>query len=789
MCAARVLMVHPPLTVARDFIDYPYVADLGAVQVAAVLDAYWPCALVDAFALAGSGLSWRADGRAHLGASVAATLAAIEGVIDGVAAVVVALTPFHRPPHRDDVLGALLAGIKAMAPAAALIVADCYQSGQHYVEAPGEAILGAYPEAQVYVKYEAEVTLPGLIAAVLAGEAPRGVFVGESPPELDALPIPAWGRVDLAAYTRFHAQVVAGLGRRAWAFPIVGRALPMVSSRGCPFRCLHCSSNPGTPIGAPKTQRRLSLGRLEEHVAALKGSFGADQLMVLDELINVSERHFDGFLAAVTRAGLRFEIPNGMRADYLEPRHLAAMKGRVTTLSVSAESGSQRVVDEVVGKRLELGAIARAAEQAQAAGVPLMIHYMIGLPGESAAEINETLKFALDLWDRFGARPAVQFATPLPGTRLAGDRRLPVVEDWGPRFQRAPSEGLSQVPRAELERFMWTFEQRLAASEGPQKLIMNVTYVCNNHCTFCAVGTRTQIDGHPTRQREHLQAYRARGVAMVDFDGGEPTLNPELVGLIRYARAIGYARINVTTNGRLCFYPEFAEKLVRSGLTTLLFSVHGPDPQTHAQHVGVAEAFEQTIGGIKNCVAAAPAGVELGMNVTITKGNFDKQMELAALAWSLGLRWLNVQFLTPFGRATRWIAPDTQAAADQTKAVIDAFGDRMKIQVINLPFCFMRGYERYLQGDLAKLSRHMAFVNNEVVNLAGYLAERRTKRAVCEGCAHACFCGGFYELDEVPEPPWLIAAADLVRPIDDPRRHESAPPGFHARVRERIGEG
>jgi hypothetical protein len=83
----------------------------------------------------------------------------------------------------------------------------------------------------------------------------------------------------------------------------------------------------------------------------------------------------------------------------------------------------------------------------------------------------------------------------------------------------------------------------------------------------------------------------------------------------------------------------------------------------------------------------------------------------------------------------------------------------------------------------------MAFVNNEVVNLAGYLAERRTKRAVCEGCAHACFCGGFYELDEVPEPPWLIAAADLVRPIDDPRRHESAPPGFHARVRERIGEG
>ena len=153
---------------------------------------------------------------------------------------------------------------------------------------------------------------------------------------------------------------------------------------------------------------------------------------------------------------------------------------------------------------------------------------------------------------------------------------------------------------------------------------MNVTYVCNNHCTFCAVGTRTQIDGHPTRQREHLDLYRAEGVKMVDFDGGEPTMNPELIPLVRYARSIGYERVNVTTNGRMCFYPDFARRLVRSGLTTLLFSVHGPDARTHAQQVGVAEAFEQTVGGIQNCVRLAPRGVELGMNITITKGNFDK---------------------------------------------------------------------------------------------------------------------------------------------------------------------
>jgi hypothetical protein len=59
----------------------------------------------------------------------------------------------------------------------------------------------------------------------------------------------------------------------------------------------------------------------------------------------------------------------------------------------------------------------------------------------------------------------------------------------------------------------------------------------------------------------------------------------------------------------------------------------------------------------------------------------------------------------------------------------------------------------------------MVFVNNETVNLASYLAERRTKKPICEKCPHAVFCGGFYELDSVPEPPWLIAPEDLLRPV------------------------
>lgn len=765
----RILVLHPPVAIARDFVDYPYFADLGAVQLAAVLRARGDdVALVDAYALPGATLAFRKDGRGHLGAPLDEVLRSVERALSAGAALdaaIVAYTPFHRPPHRDPLLAGLLRALRAMIGAAPLVLADCYQSGQHYVETEGA--LATYPECDAWVKYEAEITVPALLDALRErGERPQGVHRGIAPEDLDALPDPAWELVDLDAHDRFRARVIAASGRPRWAFPIDGRTLPMVTSRGCPFRCAHCSSNPGRAPEAPKTQRRMGAARVHAAIARLSREHRATRIELLDELVNVRRSHFDAVLAALEAEDLAFDVPNGFRADYLDRAHLERMRGRVTTVSVSAESGVQRVVDEVVGKELDLAEIERVAREASELGVPLMVHYIVGMPGESAAEINGTLGFALDLFDRFRAEPAVQFATPLPGTRLAEGRALPVLEDWGPAFQTTPSQPDASVDAATLLAFKRTFDRRLEASREPEKVIVNLTYACNNHCTFCAVGTRTQVHGSTPKILEWLALYRERGVRLVDFDGGEPSLHPDLFEIVGRARALGYERVHVTTNGRLAAYPEFAERLVRSGVTSIAFSVHGADARVHAQQVGVAEAFDQTLAGIRNCAAHADEhGVELGVNVTVTKGNAAHLPAIAELTWSLGVRWLNVQFLTPFGRATKWVAPDTAAAARVTAGVIDAWRGRMKVQVINLPFCFLPGYEEHLEGDLLKLARHMVFVNNERVNLAAYLAERRIRKPECAGCPHASFCGGFYELDDVPEPPWLVRPEDLLRPV------------------------
>ncbi len=766
-------IVFPPLRVSRDFIDYPYFADLGAVQAAAVARrAGFEPALIDALAMEGAALTPLDEGYVQLGASAASVLARVPADAE---AILVAFTPFHRPPARDPLLAEVLVGLRAQHPRTPILLADLYQSGQHVVDAAPSATLAAYPEVDVFVRYEAEALLPALLAERIAEGRPATPYFldGGEPSPLDDLPLPAWDLVDLEAYFRFHEAVIAGLGRPSWAFPIAGQCAPVLTSRGCPYRCVHCSSNPTSrrdgKLVAPKTQRRYSPAYLDRLFADLRAR-GVRRVHLIDELVNVNERHFDAVMELLEKHDLGFEIPNGMRADYILPAHFETMRKRMTTLSVSAESGVQRVVDEVVDKKLDLRAISAAAAGAQAVGLPMLVHFMIGLPGETKAEINGTLEFALKLHEETGARPSVQFATPLPGTRLAAMGResarvLPLISDYGPHFQQKPSMETDAVTLKELERFKWTFDERMRATEGPKKVIMNVTYKCNNRCTFCATGTRTQFDGDYERQREMLVKYRKLGVSLLDFDGGEPTLNPNLGNLTRFARRIGYEKVNVTTNARMASYDEFAEKFVRSGVTSILTSIHGADAQTHAQNVGVAEAFDQTCAGVRNLVRLAPPHVELGANITITKSNHKKLGDVAKLVLDLGLRWFNLQFLTPFGRATSSISPDTQEAADEAMRVIDAFEDRIKFQVINLPFCFMPGYERYLMGDMLKLERHMLFVNNEEVNLFDYLRERRVRKPVCEGCPHSIFCGGFYELEDVPEPTWLIKPEDLVRPI------------------------
>jgi len=150
------------------------------------------------------------------------------------------------------------------------------------------------------------------------------------------------------------------------------------------------------------------------------------------------------------------------------------------------------------------------------------------------------------------------------------------------------------------------------------------------------------------------------------------------------------------------------------------------------------------VEGIKNVLASAPPDLAFALNATLTALNYRELPDLVAAAAGWGVKVLNVQLLTPFGSAEKDHAPPPEDAARMIVKAIEVAGENLKMQVINLPPCFLPGYEKYAAGDFLKRSRHMIFVGEKGENLAGYLSRKRIKTEKCGRCPHSLVCDGFY---------------------------------------------
>ncbi len=746
---ASVYLLQPPILLHGAFIDYPYFASLGLWQAAAALRAAGhTVAVIDALCQPSSGLLAESGGMVRLGIPFSGFLAKLPTTAPEV--VVVGHSPWLRARPAAAELKRLAAHLHEKWPDAQLVLADCDVGGMHYIEW-GQAELDELGFTWG-CKYEADVTLPTLVAQLAAGQLPADrLAVGPPGDEaLDDLPLPAYDLVDLGAFQKF-------LGRTAKARhkqEIFDLGPPMVAiktSRGCVYQCNFCTSNPWQRAGlAGKAYRRHSAAQLDAHAQLLTQTYGIRRWVVLDELVNVHPGHFDALLDVAERHGLRLDFPNGMRADRLNEGQVARLASLCPVLSISAESANERVANDVIGKKFDLSATERVAGWCRQYGLRLVVHWMIGQPSETRAEIKRTLQTAWDLYEAFGAEPLLQFATPILGTALhktATANNLWTTRedlDIGPLFQGRPLLRGPNWGPADLWAYKRVFETKLAMHK-PRKVIMNTTYVCNNHCVFCATGNRSDWHGETDKQIGFLRERREQGFDLCDFDGGEPTTNPKLFELIRAARGMGYQQVNLTTNGRMMALERNAEKVVRSGITSLLVSLHGPNEAVHEENVQAKGAFAQTISGIRNARPLCDRlGVEFGVNVTLTKVNTPVLLEYGQLLVDMGVKLCNVQFLTPFGRASAECQPDPAEAAQLVMRLIDQFGDKIRFQIINLPLCYLPGYEEYGLSDIGKLQRHMIFVTMDDVNLFDYLQSRRRHEKACEDCPMAVACEGFY---------------------------------------------
>lgn len=745
----NLLFVNPPLVLGPDFVDYPWFAHFGLLAAAArALRAGARVRLVDAFDRPGSGALPSPQGT-WLGASTDELVAALPD--EHFDAVVLGLSPFAHPAAPDRSTAMLVRELRHRYPGAALIGADCHPGGMHYVAYDGAVALARLDGLDAIVRHAGEHAFAdpaGLAALKGSGR------VVDDPDLADDAPFPALELLDGRAYGTFLWRVFAD-GRFANPFGIDVATRPFMASSGCPHRCTFCSSNPGWRATGRKRHRAVPLPQVEAWAYLAARGLGARKLFVMDDVANLRP-DFEGVLDAFNRLDLRYEFPNGLRADRLTPGAIDRMKDRVSVLSLSAESASAAHLAGPIGKRQDPDAVRTAVALAAQAGVPTMVHYIIGFPWETPADVNATLAMAWELYERHGARPAVQFATPLPGSELwdqcVAMGLVPVdsaTVDAGIRFQHAPSYTPPAIPDGWLQTARRALDLKIDAA-AQRKVIVNITYECINHCRFCAVANRVRRAIPYDRLDEILREHRAQGIEALDIDGGEPTLHPDLHRALDRAVELGYRRINVTTNGRRLADPEAARALLATGLTSLSISLHGDIARVHDGLTGVPGSFRETIAGIRNSLDALAPGQDFGVNVTIVRQNVDRLERLVALVHRMGVRKVNLQFLTPFGNAQRALLPDPDLATQAVARVLDRFGSRMTIFVVNAQFCQLPGHEAHLAGDVQKLGRTMVFVTDQEVNLFDYLAARRVRRDVCRDCPHALVCEGFFEFGEGP---------------------------------------
>jgi MoaA/NifB/PqqE/SkfB family radical SAM enzyme len=165
----------------------------------------------------------------------------------------------------------------------------------------------------------------------------------------------------------------------------------------------------------------------------------------------------------------------------------------------------------------------------------------------------------------------------------------------------------------------------------PKHWVRAVT-ACNSHCLFCldmdtprnVYLSEEDVKAEILRGRTEMNAWK------IILSGGEASLHPLFPEFLRYAKEVGYGRVQTVTNGWRYADREFYDKCVEAGLQEITFSLHGHTAELHnrlTQHKG---SFERIVKAIKR--AARDPRIICSVDVVINKQNvgyLDKIMELA----------------------------------------------------------------------------------------------------------------------------------------------------------------
>lgn len=286
-----------------------------------------------------------------------------------------------------------------------------------------------------------------------------------------------------------------------------------------------------------------------------------------------------------------------------------------------------------------------------------------------------------------------------------------------------------------------------------RRLELHLTYTCPERCVFCSEAHRMErFKRFPVtwgRAATILRRHAAQGVQSVHFTGGEPTIHPRFVDILRLAKKLGM-RTSIGTIGTMLSRPGFAEA-VMPFLDEALFSLHGPDAQTHDALARRAGSFQRVTTAMTRCRTLRP---DFGayVNTVLTRHNAAVLPQTVALADTLGARLIVVSNTTPEGAGLDDYAalavPLSVLAEVLPRSVSSA--KTAVLRFFGVPMCLL-GAHRALSNDLhwdprvtVEWTAHPGAVKFE--GLYSWAPDRkRVHVAQCDACTMRGVCMGIFD--------------------------------------------
>ena len=191
--------------------------------------------------------------------------------------------------------------------------------------------------------------------------------------------------------------------------------VPLLTSKGCPFRCAYCASH----FLEPKRLLRSSEAVIEE-IEYWQKTYGLRDFVLYDDAFLVdADRHAIPILEEIFRTGIkvRFHTPNAVHIRGINSQTARLMfKAGFTTLRLGLET-AQFDQREKIDRKVSEQEFKRAVYCLREAGFrknQVGAYLLVGLPDQ---KLNAA-KVSIDIVKQIGITPIPAYYTPIPHTAL-----------------------------------------------------------------------------------------------------------------------------------------------------------------------------------------------------------------------------------------------------------------------------------------------------------------------------------------------------------------------------------